>query len=1162
MGVLQYVDVKRAALATRGWGGSCVAAWSKRGGVSAARSARPSSAANGSALPLGEAGGSGVRALSSGLARKMAGGDRVAWSRGADGTADLLGWRAGARAAGSRAPVLARLCSSTSQPSGSKQESVQKGVETELDSLKDFLGDAPGGSAGKVSTESPPPPENVMEPHSFQADVARVMDIIIHSLYSQPEVFLRELVSNASDAMDKRRLLALQSDSKVTMPQLDKGEAFEVKVFADKIKKQLIIEDAGVGMTKEELLETLGSIATSGTKKFAEALKQSKGVGDQSALIGQFGVGFYSSFLVADKVSVVTRSAMENGEQYIWESVRGEGYSVGLDKAKPFGELTAPGSKVVLHLKDDQKQFLELSVLKNLLKKYSEFVPAPIKLAVRLDETEADPAWQHVNAQPPIWLRSPKDVTASEYTDFYRKVTGLNDVPLSKAHFTAEGDISFKSVLFVPSVMPKYLRGDQGGDGKPRISLYVKRVFITNDLKSTLPDWTHFVCGVVDSDDLPLNVSREMLQKSKALRTIGNQIVRKALSMLTALANDEKDPIPYETFWRTMGGLIQVGVTQEEGKVQRQLMGLLRFWTTIDDGERLVGLEEYVRRMPAEQKEIYYVIGSSQDQARNSPYLKKVLNKGFPVIYATDSVEQLMLARIGDYVTSARGKGSESLVFTEVGAEIAGESGADDESKKRLSKKFAPLSEYVAQLLGSNKVSTVEVTNALAESGVLLAIAPSPFGFSPAMEQYMFMQQRMESGPTGEHSGSTTPPALPKAVQINAAHPAATTLLQMAMSDEQKHAEELESLVHVLYHAALVRSGYAVYDPTAFVTGIDNLVTSQMWQIQEDRTLPPVPEMADLSMPEEFDQDDGEYPMKKSEDTEGGGSSFDAKLQADARALADDEEAEGGDDRDFKGSAKDPLEDIDFSTVGEVGDSQRQYEGKAASPRSDYERSEYSDSDTEMKAGKTVEEILEEERLKKQNMSYTKPSYKQDPLLDENSPEFKAKEEEMRRFLKQEQERGLTPDDPDLQNIDPAEWNRPASSSSDDDNIDYCKKDTVDQPFRDAGGDEDGGEEEDMFRDPDDAKAGRRGDQGADEDVETSGPEDEPQDTAEKMEVEKEPEDMASKLGEEKSEWDDDTWVEDDGTEGRLDGKPVDKKKDESGGTKKRKHDGDLDSPD
>merc|ERR1719474_1140200 len=451
------------------------------------------------------------------------------------------------------------------------------------------------------------------EKHVFQAEVNRMMKLIINSLYRNKEVYLRELISNASDALDKIRLLSLTDKS-----VLAATEELSIKIKADKENHVLHITDTGVGMTKADLINNLGTIAKSGTADFLNKLQEASSTDQFNDLIGQFGVGSYSAFLVADKVIVTTKH--NDDKQYIWES-DANSYSVVED---PRGPTLKRGTQISLYLKEESYDFLEQDTVRDLIKKYSQFINFNIYLwgsstktveePIDKEEEEKKPKtkkvekttwdWELCNESKPIWTRKPENIEQEEYDEFYKSITKDKNGPLTQSHFIAEGEVTFKSLLFIPNTQPSETFNKYGSITE-NIKLYVRRVFITDDFKDMMPNYLSFVKGVVDSDDLPLNVSRETLQQHKLLKVIKKKLVRKTLDMIKKISDDK-----YAAFWAEYSTNIKLGVIEDTANRTR-LAKLLRF--TSSNG-KLTSLAEYVERMKDKQESIFYMAGGSKEE--------------------------------------------------------------------------------------------------------------------------------------------------------------------------------------------------------------------------------------------------------------------------------------------------------------------------------------------------------------------------------------------------------------------------------------------------------------------------------------------------------------------------------------------------------------------
>merc|ERR1712227_92482 len=514
------------------------------------------------------------------------------------------------------------------------------------------------------------------EKHAFQAEVNRMMKLIINSLYRNKEVYLRELISNASDALDKIRLLSLTDKS-----VLDATDELTIKIKADKENHILTITDTGIGMTKQDLINNLGTIAKSGTADFLTKLQDASSANEMSDLIGQFGVGFYSAFLVADKVVVTSKH--NDDKQHIWESDSAT-FSIAED---PRGPTLKRGTQISLYLKEESYDFLEQDTVRDLIKKYSQFINFNIYLWGSSTKTVEEPIedeededveeksdedevkdedeegaveeekeeeekkpktkkvekttwdWELCNEAKPIWTRKPDNIEQEEYDEFYKSITKDNNGPLTQSHFIAEGEVTFKSLLFIPNTQPSETFNKYGQAGE-NIKLYVRRVFITDDFKDMMPNYLSFIKGVVDSDDLPLNVSRETPQQHKLLKVIKKKLVRKTLDMIKKIS-DEK----YPDFWKEYSTNIKLGVIEDTANRTR-LAKLLRF---VSSSGKTTSLAEYVERMKDKQESIFYMAGGSTEEVSKSPFVERLLKKGYEVLYLTEAVDEYAISSLPEF---------------------------------------------------------------------------------------------------------------------------------------------------------------------------------------------------------------------------------------------------------------------------------------------------------------------------------------------------------------------------------------------------------------------------------------------------------------------------------------------------------------------------------
>jgi heat shock protein beta len=679
------------------------------------------------------------------------------------------------------------------------------------------------------------------ERHSFQAEVSRLMHIIINSLYSNREIFLRELISNASDALDKIRFLSLTDPS-----QLGEGEQanLEIRIKIDKDNKTLHIFDRGIGMTKEELVKNLGTIAQSGTKEFLQ--KFSEGDKNTSNLIGQFGVGFYSVFLVAD--SVVVTSKHNDDDQYVWTSSVEGGFTVTKD---PQGNTLGRGTRVSLHLKDDALEFLEQDTIKTIAKKYSEFINFPIYLYsskvvekevpveeeekkeeapaeeekkeeaetkdVEVEEEEEEEEaeekpktkkvsetvwdWELLNETKPIWTRSPKEITDEEYKNFFKSVTKESDDPMKWAHFTAEGEAEFKAILYIPSTPPYNMFDPNVAAHRGSLKLYVRRVFITDDFNELVPNYLRFIRGIVDSDDLPLNVSREMLQQHKILKQIEKKIVRKSIAMFQELSQAE-DKEDYRKFWKNYGTNVKLGVIEDHTNRSR-LQKLLMFQSS-KTGE-VTTFDDYVSRMKEGQDQIFYLAGPSKESIEKSPLIEKVIKKGYEVLYMVDPIDEYTLQHVQKYDGKYK--------LTNLGKEgVKLDDKDEEEEKKKVEGEFQPLADYMKDLF-SEKIEKVVVSDRLTKSPC--ALVSTSYGYTANMERIMKAQA------LGQQNRSNYIPK--KILEINPRHPIVQELNRRVQ--ENKEDESAKVTAKVLYETAVLSSGYSVEDPSSFAQWIHQMMS-------------------------------------------------------------------------------------------------------------------------------------------------------------------------------------------------------------------------------------------------------------------------------------------------------------------------------------------------
>jgi molecular chaperone HtpG len=636
-----------------------------------------------------------------------------------------------------------------------------------------------------------------MEPqkHSFQAEVSRLLDIVAHSLYSEKQIFLRELISNASDACDRLRYASL------TQPELVAGDgAFKITIGIDKANRTLTISDNGIGMNHEDLVENLGTIARSGTAAFVQQLSgdQRKDVG----LIGQFGVGFYSAFMVADKVEVLSRKASDD-KAWLWSSDGKGEYTV------TAAEKAARGTIVTLHLREDEGDFLEPERLKHIVKTYSDHIAIPIVLSAAgkdgagkdgagKDGADKDSKEESLNSASALWTRSKSDITAEQYKEFYHHVGHSFDDPWLTIHYSAEGTISYAALVFVPSAKPFDLFHP---DRKHRLKLYVKRVFITESVDELLPSWLRFLRGVVDSDDLPLNISREMLQHNPVLTKIRSGLTKRVLSELTK--KSEGDAAEYARFWDNFGAVLKEGL-YEPNEHKDQLLKLLRVNSTHGDG--LTTLADYVGRMKEGQDAIYYITGESLDAVRASPQLEGFKAKGIEVLLLTDPIDEFWIPTVdsheGKSFKSAT-RGGVDLSKIKGDAKTDGEAKDEDKTEKKdEAPNIAALTALIKLTLG-DAVKDVRSSERLVDSAVCLVADEGDLD----MRLERILRQHKQTGMGAK-----------RVLEINPRHELIQKLSELVASEGASgvHKGLVEDAAYLLLDQARIMEGEPVPDPRAF----------------------------------------------------------------------------------------------------------------------------------------------------------------------------------------------------------------------------------------------------------------------------------------------------------------------------------------------------------
>ena len=691
---------------------------------------------------------------------------------------------------------------------------------------------------------------------NFNADINQLLSLIINTFYSNKEIFLRELISNASDALDKIRYTSI-TDPAV----LANEEKLFIRIIPDKTNNTLTIWDSGIGMTKMDLVNNLGTIARSGTRQFMEMLS----AGADISMIGQFGVGFYSSYLVATKVVVVSKS--NDDEQYRWESIANATFQVVKDviledKSNAIGR----GTKIILYLKDECVEYLEERKLKDLIKKHSEFISFPIELWVEKttekevdddeeeekkdedkkddekkdedkkddekkdedgpkveDETkkekkkkkikEVSHEYERVNNTKPIWLRKKEEITKEEYANFYKSITNDWEEHLACIHFTMEGHLEIKGILFVPKRAPFDLF--EAKKKKTNLKLYVRRVFIMDDCDDLIPEYLGFIRGVIDSDDLPLNISRESLQQNKILKAIKKAVTKKCIELFFQILENAED---YKKFYEQFSKNIKLGI-HEDSTNRAKLAELLRYYSS-KSGEEMVSFKQYIEKMKEGQKYIYYITGENKATVAASPFIEKLKNKGIEVLYLTDPIDEYCIQQLKDF------EGKQLKCCSKEGLDLE-----DTEEEKKafeeLKTQYEPVCKKIKEIL-DNKVEKVVVGERLEDSPCVLVT--SEFGWTANMERIMKAQALRDNSMTSYMVSKKT-------LEINPKHGIIKEL--KAQLEKDQNSSNIKDTVWLLYDTSLLNSGFSVEDPNTFAKRMYKMI---LFGLQDDTSAPSEPE--------------------------------------------------------------------------------------------------------------------------------------------------------------------------------------------------------------------------------------------------------------------------------------------------------------------------------
>lgn len=635
------------------------------------------------------------------------------------------------------------------------------------------------------------------EQRPFKTEVQKLLDLVIHSLYSNKEIFLRELISNASDAIDKARFISLTDQS-----ILENDSDWKIKLIPDKEAKTLTIRDNGTGMSEKELEENIGTIASSGTKRFLEQLQQNKDAMSPE-LIGQFGVGFYSAFMVASEVTIITRKAGEKA--YRWTS-KGDGF-FSIEPA----EKEKRGTDVILKLTEDNEEFLDEWKIRKTVERFSNYVEHPVCMDIRRENKKYDDDGKEIEGAEPevtiteetlnsmkaIWQKPKAEVKPEEYNEFYRHISHDFIDPLETIHWNVEGQVEFRGLIFIPQkpvfdmFMPE--SRDKG------VQLYVRRVFITDKCEELVPTYLRFLRGVVDSSDLPLNVSREILQENRTIRLIQKNLVKKVLDTLKDIK--EKDFDKYLKFWDAFGAVLKEGLHSDFAN-REALSDLLLFSSTATEEGKKTSLAEYISRMPESQKEIYYIIAESQQAAASAPQLEAFKAKGYEVLYCTDAVDEWILGDIPEY----KEKHLHNISKGDVDLDTEDEKKAREESRKAAEEANKGLLATIKDILG-DKIKDVRLSNRLTESACCLV--GDEYSFGVQMERVM------------KAMNPDTPPSK-RILEINSEHPLIEAMRKI--NDKDSKNPKLMEYATLLYGEALITAQMPLDDPLAFAKAVSNLM--------------------------------------------------------------------------------------------------------------------------------------------------------------------------------------------------------------------------------------------------------------------------------------------------------------------------------------------------
>ena len=611
---------------------------------------------------------------------------------------------------------------------------------------------------------------------NFNADISQLMNLIINAFYSKKEIFLRELLSNSSDALEKVRYQSLLEGT-----ILDSNNELKIKIWVD--EKNIYIEDSGIGMTKDDLINNLGTIASSGTKKFIDSISNNLNI-DQ---IGQFGVGFYSSFLVANNVTIFTKN--NNECEYMWQSNANKSFTITKNK-KP---ILKRGTRIVLEIKEEEDEYLDIAIVKSIVKKYTQFINFPIIIRELKENEDNKYEWNIINNQKPIWCRNPEDIKDEQYNEFYKSISNDYNIPITKCHFRAEGQIEFNCLLYIPEKSTYDLF--ESKDKSKNIKLFVKRIFIMDDCEELCPEWLRFMKGVVDSKDVPLNVSRELLQQNRVLRQINKIITKKCLELFTELSlNKDK----YNKFYDNYCKMLKLGV-HGDNKNRKNILKILRFYS-VNSETNYISLDDYINNMKDDQSKIYYITGQNKSSLISSPFIEKLKENGYDVLLFTDPIDEYWVQSVRDYRDKKLADVSKDGIHF------------DSYDVKIKQEKYIDLINFLKDEL-KDKIQSVKVSDRLSNAPCVLVV--SEYGWSANMERIV-RAQALRNEEMDKMIGTQ------RILEINLDHKIMKTLAKKIKI--KKYLNQCKNILNIVFNTAMINSGFTLEKPSEYSNKINQMI--------------------------------------------------------------------------------------------------------------------------------------------------------------------------------------------------------------------------------------------------------------------------------------------------------------------------------------------------